>query len=304
VERCKEEDAHQSSWDRTERALTRLSEYLSGHLLTEITRESILKIRKLLEHRTYKGLDADGKETIPKPLSKGTINRDLCALRSVLRKAAGEWKMLDGAAPKVPMFKIGKRDAKFVTYDQAEQLLNKLPPHSADMARMALATGMRRTNVTHMEWSRVDKRRRTYYVPSSDAKGKKRGINVPLNAQAMEVIKRWEGKHSTYVFCFRKRAPITQVSTRAWRAAARKVGLVGVTFHTMRHSWASWHVQNGTPLRHLQDLGGWASLEMPQRYSHLDPGHLARYADNSLMPAPRAESDTVENGEVKTQLSA
>lgn len=48
----------------------------------------------------------------------------------------------------------------------------------------------------------------------------------------------------------------------------------------LRHTWASWHIQNGTPIHVLQELGGWSDIRMVQRYAHLAPGHLACYADN------------------------
>ena len=47
----------------------------------------------------------------------------------------------------------------------------------------------------------------------------------------------------------------------------------------VRHTWASWHVQNGTPLFALQELGGWESAEMVRRYAHLAADHLAPYAE-------------------------
>jgi len=114
-------------------------------------------------------------------------------------------------------------------------------------------------------------------------------IPVPLNDDAIEVLTRWQGIHEDnrgrwsaamrrYVFVYRRRAPIQQLTTRMWRRKCKAVGLEGVTFHTMRHAWASWQVQAKTPLRILQELGGWATLEMPLRYAHLDPGHLAEYA--------------------------
>ena len=40
-------------------------------------------------------------------------------------------------------------------------------------------------------------------------------------------------------------------------------------------------MQNGTPLHILKELGGWASYEMVQRYAHLAPEHLAKFAGNS-----------------------
>lgn len=234
------------------------------------------------------------------PLAKGTINRDLAVLRSILKRCAGDtkdgtnWGMLD-ACPKVPLFKLDEVDPLWVSREQAHLLLSKFPPHTRAMMIVALATGMRRSNVTGMEWSRIDLKRGTYYVPASNVKGRKKGLPVQLNSDAIAILKEWEGKHPRYVFHFRQRAPIKQVMTRMWRRVVRECGLEGVKFHSMRHSWASWQVQGGTPLRALQEMGGWASLAMPMRYSHLEPGHLAQYAETSLLgPAPRTESDTVE----------
>lgn len=50
-----------------------------------------------------------------------------------------------------------------------------------------------------------------------------------------------------------------------------------VRWHDLRHTWASWHVQNGTPLNVLQELGGWESPQMVRRYAHFSAGHLAVY---------------------------
>ncbi|RLA22892.1 MAG: site-specific integrase, partial [Gammaproteobacteria bacterium] len=52
-------------------------------------------------------------------------------------------------------------------------------------------------------------------------------------------------------------------------------------WHDLRHTWASWHVQNGTPLNVLKDLGGWADIQMVLKYTHLSADHLAEYANNS-----------------------
>ena len=48
-----------------------------------------------------------------------------------------------------------------------------------------------------------------------------------------------------------------------YKAAAKSAGLPrGFDWHSLRHTWASWHVQNGTPLALLMQLGGWASYAL------------------------------------------
>ncbi|MDF1683450.1 MAG: tyrosine-type recombinase/integrase [Legionellaceae bacterium] len=49
--------------------------------------------------------------------------------------------------------------------------------------------------------------------------------------------------------------------------------------NNLRHTWASWHVQSGTSLQELQQLGGWSSFEMVLRYAHLSSDHLRSAAN-------------------------
>jgi beta-glucosidase/6-phospho-beta-glucosidase/beta-galactosidase len=48
----------------------------------------------------------------------------------------------------------------------------------------------------------------------------------------------------------------------------------------LAQAWASWHVQAGTPLHVLQELGGWESVEMVRKYAHFSSVHLAEYVDH------------------------
>jgi integrase len=75
--------------------------------------------------------------------------------------------------------------------------------------------------------------------------------------------------------------PIRQVSTRAWYHALRRAGIEDFRWHDLRHTWASWHVQGGTPLFALQELAGWETEKMVRRYAHLAAEHLAVYVSNT-----------------------
>ncbi|TLZ28905.1 MAG: hypothetical protein E6K29_10845 [Gammaproteobacteria bacterium] len=74
--------------------------------------------------------------------------------------------------------------------------------------------------------------------------------------------------------------PVKQLSTKAWYKALARAGIESFRWHDLRHTWASWHVQNGTPLFALQELAGWETEKMVRRYAHFAAGHLALYADN------------------------
>ena len=103
-------------------------------------------------------------------------------------------------------------------------------------------------------------------------------MSVPLNAEAVALIRKQLGRHQTHVFSFRGK-PIQQLSTKAWYAALERARIADFRWHDLRHTWASWHVQGGTPLHALQELGGWESAEMVRRYAHLAADHLAPWAE-------------------------
>lgn len=58
-----------------------------------------------------------------------------------------------------------------------------------------------------------------------------------------------------------------QKITQKWAKALKRAGIENFWWRDLRHTWASWHVQNGTPLHILQELGGWSSYEMVNRYA-------------------------------------
>ena len=136
---------------------------------------------------------------------------------------------------------------------------------------------MRQSNVTDLKWQDINLTNRHALIHPDQAKAKK-AIPVPLNEDAIEILKQQLGQHHEYVFTYRGN-PITQTSTKAWRKALQKAEIKNFRWHDLRHTWASWHIQSGTSLQELQVLGGWSSLEMVLRYAHLSRDHLKNAAE-------------------------
>ena len=89
---------------------------------------------------------------------------------------------------------------------------------------------------------------------------------------------------------------VAKAGTAAWRKALKRAGIEQFKWQDLRHTWASWHVHNVTPLHVLKELGGWGSYEMVQRYAHLAPEHLAKFAGNSKVAKSVAgKNDVVVN---------
>lgn len=236
---------------------------------------------KFLKDKYLNAIDRDLIDRITEAkrdegVSNATVNRVLEVLRAILRKAVNEWEWIE-RAPHIRMLKEPTRRIRYLNHNEAERLIAVLPAHMADMVAFTLATGLRRANVTGMEWSQVDLTRRVAWIHPDQAKAR-RAIAVPLNAEAVILIRKQLGKHDKYVFSYNGQR-IIQTSTKTWYKGLAAVGIENFRWHDLRHTWASWHVQNGTPLFALQELGGWESPEMVQRYAHLSAEHLAPYAD-------------------------
>ena len=102
------------------------------------------------------------------------------------------------------------------------------------------------------------------------------------------------GAHREWVFTWRGK-PVFHVVTKAWQAACLRAGVDGLRFHDLRHTWASWHAQAGTPLPVLQQLGGWRTFDMVLVCAHLAPNHLRAAAARLRPPESRQTGDIPED---------
>jgi integrase len=177
----------------------------------------------------------------------------LAVIRAILNRAKNDWEWLD-TVPSIRLLPEPPNRIRWLTHEEAVKLISELPPHLNAMARFTLATGLRESNVTGLQWSQVNMLRRCAWIHADQAKGKK-AISVTLNSDAMAIIHNQLGKHDLFVFTYEGK-PVTRANNHAWRKALKRAKIENFRWHDLRHTWASWHIQNGTPLAELKDLGG------------------------------------------------
>lgn len=166
---------------------------------------------------------------------------------------------------------------RFLTDEEEAKLLDELHTHQRETCRFSLSTGLRQPNVIRFEWSQVDvARQHAWKLPEHSKNG--RAIAVPLNSQAIAVIRRQIAEHPTLVFTYAGK-PIKPVNTKAWREAVKRAGISNYRNHDNRHTWGTRHPKAGTSVPELQALGGWQSSKMVERYAHFAPDHLAAAAE-------------------------
>lgn len=156
--------------------------------------------------------------------------------------------------------------------EEFTRLLAELPQHLAEMARFSVATGLRQANVTRLQWRQISLERRHLWVGADQHKNGS-AHSVPLNQAAMDVLERRQGDHQTYVFTDEGN-PVVQVNTKAWHKALERAGIEDFRWHDLRHTFATWHREAGTPTHELQRLGGWKTQSMVERYAHVAPEGL------------------------------
>lgn len=274
-------------------------QHFSGKNIASITEDHIVAAVAKMPNRKHlqrwesqrDAAERKGKPIPPyvaKPVAAATRSQHLSFMRGLLKIAADEWKWLR----KAPVIKVRKpisKRVRWLTKEEATTLIKCMPDGFRHVVVFALATGLRRSNIINLEWSQVDMQRKVAWIHPEDAKAGK-AIGVALNDTACKVLRDQIGRHSRFVFVHtqarkiaggRKTAAVRKLrvdDNSAWNTGKRRAGITDFRFHDLRHTWASWLVQAGVPLSALQEMGGWESIEMVQRYAHLSPSHLTEHA--------------------------
>jgi integrase len=203
---------------------------------------------------------------------------------SVIWSMAADNGIVSGENPVRPIKKpsVDNQRDRFLSKAEAAALLaalQELSPDAHDVAILSLFSGLRISECLDLIWADVNLDEGTIFV--KDTKNT-RNRHAYINTEIEAMLLRRRGNdcaRSARVFGFDGSSYPYSVMAKVFAQAVNDVDLnKGITdrrqkavIHTMRHTFASWLVQQGTPLYTVSKLMGHSSIRMTERYAHLAP---------------------------------
>jgi integrase len=266
---------------------------LRDSVLQDLTDDDVhAGLEALTEQRSryFAGIDAAGQpihRAKRKTLAPATINRYATALAAVIT-----WTIKKRIAPKGyvhPCRSIEHRPennekTRFLTEEETARLLDECRasawPRLYLLILMALTTGARKGELLGLRIRDLDLERCEAHVGRSKNGSAK---VLPLVERVVEEARKHCNRSpESLLFASKRRADRPHAFEALFVAAVKNAGLKGVTFHTLRHTCASWLAMNGATLLEIADVLGHRQLQMTKRYSHLATAHKAALINRVL----------------------
>lgn len=227
--------------------------------------------------------------------SPKTIKNTIHMLSSVLGLAVDEGLIARNPCKRVrlPKQQTLEHEVRFLTYDEAADLVAHTAEHYKPLVTFLLGTGLRWSEATALQARHVDLEHGTVRVQRAwkrvpggwelgPPKSAKANRTVNAAVPALVAVAQLLGKPNDLVFTTPAGNVIRHANfyNRIWQPACIKAGLAtegskpwdGPSPHDLRHTHASWLLSDGIPIEAVQDQLGHESAETTRKvYAHLLP---------------------------------
>lgn len=267
-----------------------------------------LWIEPVIGHKPLKDLAPLDIERIKKQLqdknkAPRTIQYILATVRQMWNMARRDGRVSgDSPTRSVKVPKFDNRRQRFLSKAEADAVIHALRERSEQLYRIALVglwTGMRASEIFRLTWGCVDTDRGLITIlDAKSGRGRTAIMTEQLKASFLEMQR---GKNDDLVFPHTRGGPHLEIPTLFRDVVAELKFNEGVSdrrqrvcFHTLRHTYGSWHAEAGTDLYVIKELLGHGSITLTERYSHLTNGALrnaVRDLEKTIEGAKQEETD-------------
>jgi integrase len=215
---------------------------------------------------------------VKKPKSARTIEYIFATIRGAWNMAR-KHRVIEGDSPTkyVKKPKVENKRVRFLTTEEAQTLLEELERRDLGTYRMAfvsLFTGLRAGEVFGLRWKNLDRKNGLVWVMDGKS-GKSRAVYMPDQVKDLFQGIPPEGPEDL-IFPGPGGKVLPQIP-KPFRTAVKNLGFnVGITdrrerftFHSLRHTAASFLIQSGVDLYTVKSILGHSTIALTERYSHL-----------------------------------
>jgi integrase len=233
--------------------------------ILETLKAALPALAKEITRRTVADYILERSETV----SAGTVAKEFATLRHAIQLAV-EWELLivnPAQGAKLPKQSEGR--TRYLSPTEFKAALEAAPDWMRGPMALAAFTGMRRGEILGLCWKDVDLDGQRVYLTETK-NGTLRVLT--LNQLAVQVLQSLPvGEPAQLVFPEVNAAHLSVYTRRVFAS----VGIEDASFHSLRHTAASWLVMEGVDLYAVGRILGHKTPRMTQRYAHLSPGYMA-----------------------------
>jgi len=177
------------------------------------------------------------------------------------------------ASVKLPAVRAGK--TRFLSIEEEARLCQAVGPPYDAWVRLVILTGLRKSEQFALRWADIDLDRGLITLPDTKSGGVQ---YVHLMEEAKAILSSLI-PGNTSVWVFPSENPDTHLDhhhfyARVYQPALLAAKLPGVTWHTLRHTFASRLAMNGQAPSTIAALLRLSGTDLVSRYAHLSPAHL------------------------------
>jgi len=211
--------------------------------------------------------------------SDWTARKYYIALASAFETAKRWGCVLSNVFRKVEKPRVREVQPTFFTKSEFHTLLQCIGDRDLrELCICAVSTGLRLNELTSLQWTDVDFVRKVILVQNSatfTTKSKRNRV-VPMNEQLWQMLAVRKESATCELIFHRRRKRLTEGHvSKTFKKHVRKAGLSEkLHFHSLRHTFATWLVQEGVSIYEVQKLLGHSSISVTQIYSHLAASEL------------------------------
>jgi len=171
-----------------------------------------------------------------------------------------------------------QKQVRYFTEPEIDAILHNSSGILRVFIQILLLTGMRRSELVNLRWADIDFRNKLISVQANlDAGYHPKGYrprSIPVSKELERILLDLRQK-GTFLFDCGKNTPAHTADyyTKEFQKLLSKLGIKNANLHTLRHTFASYLVMNGTDIRTVQDLLGHSTVKVTEQYSHLSPVH-------------------------------